>query len=208
MKVPLLKFVGSSGFPLLNFEEGPGVPLLNFRVFPGPTFKLWGGSRGPRSRGPGPTFTPCPKVNFKISYNVRNTSWHWFAAVFGRHEFSVVSRSLFIRDGKLHKSSDKSVILNETENSTNQSQDALFHSSLFPNERDSVITFDCMAIVNSTIIENLKNFKTCEDFANAFANQIIVDLQGFPELRVILDIYLDISLKWKTGNNRTNGIQI
>ena len=64
MKVPLLNFAGGPGVPLLNFEEGPGVPLLNFREVPGRTFKLWGGSRVPcprlpRSRGPGPTFTPC-----------------------------------------------------------------------------------------------------------------------------------------------------
>ena len=43
--------------PLLNFVGGPGVPLLNFRGVLDPTFKLWGGSRGP-----GPTFTPCPAL--------------------------------------------------------------------------------------------------------------------------------------------------
>ena len=51
MRVPLLKFEGGPGILLLNFEEGPGVPLLNFRGVPGPTFKLWGGSRFPGSRG-------------------------------------------------------------------------------------------------------------------------------------------------------------
>ena len=44
--VPLLNFVGGPGTPLLNFEGDPRVPLLNFEG-------------GPRSRGPGPTFTPC-----------------------------------------------------------------------------------------------------------------------------------------------------
>ena len=52
--VPLLNFEGDPGILLWNFEGGTGVPLLNFRGVPGPTFKLWG-----RSRGPGPTFTPC-----------------------------------------------------------------------------------------------------------------------------------------------------
>ena len=60
-RVPLLNFVGGTGTPLLNFEEGPGAQLLNFRGVPGLTFKLWGGSRGPGSWGPGPTFTPCLK---------------------------------------------------------------------------------------------------------------------------------------------------
>ena len=57
--VSLLNFVGGPGTPLLNFEGGPGVPLLNFSGVLGPTFQLWGGSRGSASRGPGPTFTPC-----------------------------------------------------------------------------------------------------------------------------------------------------
>ena len=38
----------------LNFEWGPTAPLLSFEG--GPRIS---GSRGPRSRGPGPTFTPC-----------------------------------------------------------------------------------------------------------------------------------------------------
>ena len=51
--VPLLNFVGGPEVPLLNFEGGLGVPLLNFRGVPGLE------SRGHRSQGPGPTFTPC-----------------------------------------------------------------------------------------------------------------------------------------------------
>ena len=66
--VPLLNFVEGPGVPLLNFEGGSGVPLLNFREVPGPTFKLWGGSRVPGSRGPGSTFTSCrPEVFLRKS---------------------------------------------------------------------------------------------------------------------------------------------
>ena len=65
-----------------------------------------------------------------------------------------------------------------------------------------------MAIINSISIENLKNIKTCEDFANAFINHIIVESQGFSEVRVIFDIYLDISLKSTTRNDRTNDTKI
>ena len=53
---PLLNFEEVPGILLLNFEGGPGVPFLNFRGVPGPIFKLW---RGPRSQGPGTTFTAC-----------------------------------------------------------------------------------------------------------------------------------------------------
>ena len=123
-------------------------------------------------------------------------------------EFPVVSRSLFILDGQLYKSKDKSVILNETENLANQAQDVLFHTSSVPNEKNSVIIFDSMAIVNSISIENSKFIKTCEDFANVFTNQIIDESQRFSEIRVIFDLYLDISLKAKTRNDKTNSTQI
>ena len=46
----------------------------------------------------------------------------------GDYEFSVVPRSLFTPDGQLYKSTDKSVILNEIENLTNQPQNILFHT--------------------------------------------------------------------------------
>ena len=54
----------------------------------------------------------------------------------GDYEFSVVPRSLFTPDGQLYKSTDKSVILNEIENLTNQAQDVLFHTSSVPNEKN------------------------------------------------------------------------
>ena len=126
----------------------------------------------------------------------------------GDYEFSVVPRSLFTPNGQLYKSTDKSVILNEIENLTNQAQDVLFHTSSVPNEKNSVIIFDSMAIVNSISIENSKFIKTCEDFANVFTNQIIDESQRFSEIRVIFDLYLDISLKAKTRNDKTNSTQI
>ena len=54
MMVPLLNFEGDPGVLPSNFEGGPGVPLLNFEGGPG--------SQDPGSWGPGPTFTPCPKI--------------------------------------------------------------------------------------------------------------------------------------------------
>ena len=116
----------------------------------------------------------------------------------------VVLRSLFTPDGQLYKSANKSVILNEIENLTNQAQDVLFHTSSVPNEKNSVIIFDGMAIVNLISIENSKFLKTCEDFAN----QIIYESQRFSETRVIFDLYFETSLKSKTRNDRTNSTKI
>ena len=56
----------------------------------------------------------------------------------------------------------------------------MFHSSSFQNERDSVIFFYSMAIVNSISTESSNNKKT-KDFANAFTNQTIVEPQWFSE---------------------------
>ena len=56
-----------------------------------------------------------------------------------------------------------------------------------------------MAIVNSISIENSKFIKSCEDFANVFTNQIIEESQRFSEIRIIFDLYLDISFKIKQG---------
>ena len=61
------------GVPLLNFVGGPGVPLLNFRGVQFPTFKHWGGSqvpgtRGPGFRGPGPTFTPWQTNDYELIF--------------------------------------------------------------------------------------------------------------------------------------------
>ena len=64
-----------------------------------------------------------------------------------------------------------------------------------------------MEIVKSISIENSKNIKTCEDFASVFTNQITDELQRFSEIRVILNLYLDISLKSKTRDDRINSTQ-
>ena len=56
----------------------------------------------------------------------------------GDYEFSVVPRSLFTPDGQLYKSTDKSIILNEIENLTNQAQIFLFHTISVPNGKNSL----------------------------------------------------------------------
>ena len=73
---------------------------------------------------------------------------------------------------------------------------------------NSVTIFECMAIINLISIENSKNIKTFEEFANLFTNQIIDESQRLSEIRVIFDLYLDISLKSETRTDRTNNTQI
>ena len=78
----------------------------------------------------------------------------------GDYEFSAVPRLLFTTGGQLYKSTDKSVILNEIENLTNQTQYVLFHTSSVLNEKNSVIIIEGIAIVNSISIEYSKFIKT------------------------------------------------
>ena len=122
--------------------------------------------------------------------------------------WETIVRLLFTPDGQLYKSTDKSVILNESKNLTNQAQDVLFHTSSVPNEKNNVIIFESMAIVNSISNENSMHIKTCEDFANVFTNQIIDESQRFSEIRLIFVFYLHTSLKSKTRYDRRNGTQI
>ena len=60
----IFTLLGGSRVPTFKLWLGRGVSLFDLRGIPDPTFKLWGeswvpGSRGPTSRDPGPTCTPC-----------------------------------------------------------------------------------------------------------------------------------------------------
>ena len=94
--------------PLLNFEGSPGVPLLNFREVSGLTFKLWGGSRVLRSRGPGLTFTPCSNQEMKfrqlIEYNMSNI---FLEKPYTKCDGETISRP-FSKKSKLNISLDQS----------------------------------------------------------------------------------------------------
>ena len=73
----------------------------------------------------------------------------------------------------------------------------------------SVIIFDGMAVVNRIDIQKQKSIiKTYRDFADVFSKIILKENQGFLGVRVLFDRYDELSLKSKTREDRTSGIQI
>ena len=123
---------------------------------------------------------------------------------FGDYEFSVVPKSLFHDDGKLVRTKDKYVILQELEHLHPE-----INFTTLVEESESVIIFDGMAVVNRIDIQKQKRIiKTCRDFADVFSNIILKETQGFSEVRVLFDRYDELSLKSKTREDRTFGRQI
>ena len=72
----------------------------------------------------------------------------------------------------------------------------------------SVIIFDGTAVANKINIRKSPQIKTCKDYAIAFFNKIKYEASGFDEIRVIFDRYIERSLKSKTRDARTSGIQV
>lgn len=62
-----------------------------------------------------------------------------------------------------------------------------------------------MAVVNQV---DFKGLETCKDFATEFIQKIQRLATGYTEVRLIFDRYMERSLKSRTRNNRTAGIQI
>ena len=53
--------------------------------------------------------------------------------------------------------------------------------------------FDGMAIVNK--LKLTKDTKTCKDLKNLFLERILMDSQGFSEIRLVFDKYVESLLK-------------
>ena len=81
----------------------------------------------------------------------------------GMYEFSVVPRSLFIIDGTLHQTNDKSVIAVELRKSqvVEENEESIEQSSSSSSGTRKVIIFDGMAIVNRINIKKQKIKKLC-----------------------------------------------
>lgn len=70
---------------------------------------------------------------------------------------------------------------------------------------DRVQVIDGMAVVNQV---DFKGLQSCKDFAVAFTRKIQHMASAYTEVRLIFDRYIEKSLKSRTRNNRTAGIQI
>ena len=121
-------------------------------------------------------------------------------AYLGKYEFSAVPRSIFIEEGDLIRSKDKSKI-------TSEMSECLPIKNIVEESADSdykVIVFDGMAVVNKIDIKKMK-LKSCCEFASAFVQKVEKEAQRFDEVRVIFDRYNEGSLKSGTRTGRTGG---
>ena len=69
-----------------------------------------------------------------------------------------------------------------------------------------MILFDGMGLVNA--LNKTPDIETCSDLANAFIKMLVTKGEGFDEVRLVFDRYLEISLKSKMRNKRTQGTSI
>ena len=69
-----------------------------------------------------------------------------------------------------------------------------------------VILFDGMGLVNA--LNKTLDIETCSDLANTFIKMLVTKGEGFDEIRLVFDRYLEISLKSKMRNKRTQGTSI
>ena len=67
-----------------------------------------------------------------------------------------------------------------------------------------VIVFDGMVVVNKIDIKKLK-LRSCKEFTSAFVQKVKKESQGFDEVRVIFDRYIEESLKSGTRTIRKGG---
>ena len=69
-----------------------------------------------------------------------------------------------------------------------------------------VILFDGMGLVNA--LNKTSDIETCSDLANTFIKMLVTKGEGFDEVRLVFDRYLEISLNSKMRNKRTQGTSI
>ena len=143
----------------------------------------------------------------------------------GTFEFGVIPRSLFASDGSLLLANDKASILHHLEKlDTIELNDSQFvdeinnlgvHDPTTENRfvdvrsnmnNDSpfrVLIIDGMALVNS--IPKKPKIKTCLDFADEFIEILCSMTEGYNEVRLVFDRYVNSSLKEQMRTKRTNG---
>jgi len=115
----------------------------------------------------------------------------------GQYEFSIVPRSLFSFDGKLHPCTDKSKLIHLIEERASNSAPADVSS------KSKVVVFDGMALVNK--LQITRETKTCLDLKNQFVSLLRRECDGFPDVRLVFDRYMAGSLKERTREKRTDG---
>lgn len=93
------------------------------------------------------------------------------------------------------QSNDQSPQLDEQSNSTETVVD----------EPYKILIIDGMAMVNQI---NFTGLQTCKDFSNRFIKKLDFSTKDYHEVRLVFDRYVAKSLKSRTRDKRTAGVQI
>lgn len=112
-----------------------------------------------------------------------------------RYEFGNVPRSLFTLDGSLFFALDKSKIVRHLESLTKK-----LPMTSMVETNTSILLIDGVALLHK--IQKGKVIITCKDLSEVFINMIIHACTGFDEVHLLMDRYLDKSLKNQTRSKR------
>ena len=124
----------------------------------------------------------------------------------GKYEFSITPRSLFSFDGKLLSCNDKSSVMHAIEDrgqnllNIDNTQHNIIESDV---DNAKVVILDGMALVNKLALT--RDIKTCKDLKILFAEKLLMETDGAPEIRLVFDKYIESSLKERTREKRTAG---
>ena len=66
-----------------------------------------------------------------------------------------------------------------------------------------VVILDGMALVNKLVLT--RDIKTCKDLKILFAEKLLMETDGAPEIRLVFNRYIESSLKERTREKRTAG---
>ena len=122
----------------------------------------------------------------------------------GKYEFSITPRSLFSFDGNSCK--DKSSVMHAIEDrgqnllNIDNTQHNIIESDV---DNAKVVILDGMALVNKLVLT--RDIKTCKDLKILFAEKLLMETDGAPEIRLVFDRYIESSLKERTREKRTAG---
>ena len=127
-----------------------------------------------------------------------------------KHEFLVVSKSMFTADGMPIPCNDKSMLLSTLEEYVEYKLTPPLKPQVSAVESSYIIIDAYMAIVNKIQIEKSHNkIRSVQDFADNFVKRVEAETSEFKRVLLVFDRYdFPMSLKSLTREQRTEGQQV
>ena len=144
--------------------------------------------------------------------------------IFGNHEFTLLPRSIFSRDGNLLVCTDKSEVvakvetlmvgnenLDDEEEGDNGDEELISSvieqiitsvEDIVETVQEKAIILDGMALVNK--LKKTPFVRNCSDLSELFLQRLEIETEGFDTVILLFDRYLEQSLKEMTRKKRNN----